>query len=62
MYKDNLDRESPVPEYLHPQWETEVAARNCIVGETRDTAMFKLDNFGQVKAVEVHYFQTLSGI
>ena len=39
-----------------------VAARNCIVGEIGDTAMFKLDNFGQVKAVEVHYFQTSSEI
>ena len=50
----------PVPEYLHPQWEKwrqeiveleKLEIRRC----------FKPDNFGPVKAVEMHYFSDASG-
>ena len=59
MCKDNLDWESPVPEYLHPQWEK--WRREIVQLEKLEIQRcFKPDNFGPVKAVEVHYFSDAS--
>ena len=59
MCKDKLDWDSPVPEYLHPQWEKR---RREIVQlkKLEIQRCFKPDNFGPVKAVEVHYFSDAS--
>ena len=59
MCKDKLDWDSPLPEYLHPQWEKR---RREIVQlkKLEIQRCFKPDNFGPVKAVEVHYFSDAS--
>ena len=59
MCKDKLDWDSPVPEYLHPQWEK--WRREIVQLEKLEIQRcFKPDNFGPVKAVEVHYFSDAS--
>ena len=59
MCKDKLDWDSPVPEYLHPQWEK--CRREIVQLEKLEIQRcFKPDNFGPVKAVEVHYFSDAS--
>ena len=59
MCRDKLDWDSPVPEYLHPQWEK---WRQEIIGfqKLEIQRCFKPKDFGQVKAVEMHYFSDAS--
>ena len=54
MCRDKLDRDSPVPEYVRPQWEKwrqeikeleKLEIKRCV----------KPDDFGPLKAVEMHY-------
>jgi len=59
MCKDKLDWDSPVPEYLHPQWEKWL--REIVQLEKLEIQRcFKPDNFDPVKAVEVYYFSDAS--
>ena len=59
MCKDKLDWDSPLPEYLHPQWEK--WRRNIVQLEKLEIQRcFKPHNFGPVKAVGVHYFSDAS--
>ena len=59
MCRDKLDWDSPVPEYLQPQW---VKWRQEILEleKLEIQRCFKPNNFGSVKAVEVHYFSDAS--
>ena len=59
MCRDKLDWDSPIPEYLHPQWEKwrheikeleKLEIKRCV----------KPNGFGPVKAVEMHYFSDAS--
>ena len=59
MRKDKLDWDSPVPDYLRPEWEK---------WRQEITELEKLEiqrchnpeNFGPFKAVDVHYFSHAS--
>ena len=59
MCRDKLDWDSPVPEYLRPQW---VKWRHEILEleKLEIQRCFKPNNFGSVKAVEMHYFSDAS--
>ena len=59
MCRDKLDWDSPVPEYLGPEWEKwrqeikeleKLEIKRCV----------KPNDFGPVKVVEMHYFSDAS--
>ena len=55
MCKDKLDWDSPVPDYLRPEWEK--WRQEIIELEKLEIQRcYKPENFGPGKAVEVHYF------
>ncbi|XP_015749621.1 PREDICTED: uncharacterized protein LOC107329445 [Acropora digitifera] len=59
MCKDKLDWDSPVPDYLRPEWEK--WRQEIIELEKLEIQRcYKPENFGPVKAVEVHYFSDAS--
>ena len=59
MCKDKLDWDSPVPYYLRPEW---VKWQQEIIEleKLEIQRCYKPENFGPVKAVEVHYFSDAS--
>ena len=59
MYKDKLDWDSPVPDNVRPEWEK---WRQEIIElkKLEIQRCYKPENFGPVKAVEVHYFSDAS--
>lgn len=59
MCRDKLDWDNPVPEYLHPQWEK--WRKEIIELEKLEIQRcFKPNDFGPVKAAEMHYFSDAS--
>ena len=59
MCKDKLDWDSPVPDYLRPEWEK--WRQEIIELEKLEIQRcYKPENFGPVKALEVHYFSDAS--
>ena len=59
MCKDKLDWDSPVPDHLRPEWEK--WRQEIIELEKLEIQRcYKPENFGPVKAVEVHYFSDAS--
>ena len=59
MCRDKLDWDNPVPEYLHPQWEK--WRQEIIELEKLEIQRcFKPNDFGPVKAAEMHYFSDAS--
>ena len=55
MCKDKLNWDSPVPDYLRPVWE-KWRHKKIELEKLEIQRCYKPENFGPVKAVEVHYF------
>ena len=59
MCRGKLDWDNPIPEYLHPQWEK--WRQEIIELEKLEIQRcFKPNDFGPVKAAEMHYFSDAS--
>ena len=59
MCRDKLNWDSPVPEYLHPQWEK----RRQEIIELKKLEVqrcFEPNDLGPVEIVEMHYFSDAS--
>ena len=59
MCRYKLDWDSPIPEYLRPQWE-KWREEITELEKLEIQRCFKPNNFGLVKAVEIHYFSDAS--
>lgn len=59
MCKDKLDWESHIPEYIRPQWE-KWRQKITELEKLEIPRCFKPNNFGPMKAVEMHYFSDAS--